>query len=170
MAQKYLKVGTTNLEEVEGLVASSGAGDAGKIIAADATGKLDATFLPVGVGADTKLIAASENLVAGDYVNIHDSSGEKVRKADASTITKKADGFVLENVTAPANATVYLGNKTNNQKSGLTVGAVYFLDAATPGGVTTTVPTTAGHIRQRLGKAISTTEIATEIGEPIIRA
>lgn len=171
MANKYLKVGSTGFpEEVEATVTSAGAGDAGEIIALDAAGKLDTSVLPTGIGADTATLASSENLAAGDFVNIWNDGGTpKVRKADASGgVAKKADGFVLAAVTAPANAVVYFEG-TNNQVSGLTGGTEYFL-SATPGAVTATPPTTATHICQSLGKATSATSINVEIGDPIIRA
>lgn len=171
MANKYLKVGTTGFpEEVEATVTSAGAGDAGEIVALDSTGKLDTSVMPTGIAADVAVLASSENLAAGDYVNIWDDSGTpKVRKADASGgVAKKADGFVLAGVTAPANATVYFEG-TNNQVSGKTGGTEYFL-SATPGQVTATPPTTAAHICQSIGKATSATAINTEIGDPIIRA
>ena len=127
-------------------------------------------MLPPGVGADTKSIVSSENLTAGDYVNIWDDTGTtKVRKADASDIGKKANGFVLAGVTAPASATVYLSS-VNNQLSSLTGGTVYYLDASTPGTVTATAPTATGNIVQVLGTAVSATEIPFNPEKPIIRA
>ena len=171
MAKKYVGIDTDgHRTEVEALVSSAGAGDAGKVVGLDAAGKLDTSVMPVGIGADTAVLPSSENLTAGDFVNIWNDAGTlKVRKADASGgIAKKADGFVLANVTSPANATVYFEG-TNNQLTGLTLGAIYFL-SATPGAPTVTVPTTAGHIRQVVGKAVSTTAMTTEIDEPIIRA
>jgi hypothetical protein len=172
MANKYMAVDTTGFpKEVEGLVESAGAGDAGKILALDAAGKLANSVMPVGIGADTKILPSSENLAAGDFVNIWDDAGTlKVRKADASGgVAKKADGFVLAAVTSPANATVYFEG-TNNQLTGLTIGVDYFLSAVTPGGVVATPPGTTNHIAQWLGKSTATTEIATELGEPITRA
>jgi hypothetical protein len=171
MANKYLGVdGSTGFpKEIEATVTSAGAGDAGEIVALDAAGKLDTSLLPTGIGADTALVAASEDLAAGDFVNIYADSGAKCRKADASGgVAKKADGFVLASVTSGNNATVYFEG-TNNQVSGLTAGSQYFL-SATPGVATDTPPTTAGHIAQALGKAVSTTAINAEIGDPVIRA
>src|SRR5690606_35480393 len=64
---------------------SAGAADAGKLAMLDANGRLDSTMMPVGIGADTASIQASEALAAGDFVNIHSSSGARVRKADAAS-------------------------------------------------------------------------------------
>ena len=88
------------ISELEALVTSAGAGDAGKIPALDATGKLDNSLMPVGIGADSKILPASENLAAGDLVNVWNDSGTaKARKADATIAGKEANGFVLSAVT-----------------------------------------------------------------------
>lgn len=170
MADKYLYNNAGTITEKEATQVSTGTADAGKIVALSSTGRLDESVLPVGVGADTKLIQASENLAAGDFVNIWSDSGTaKVRKADASTAGKEANGFVLAAVTAGNNATVYFEG-TNNQLSSLTPGLMYFLSATTPGTVTTTPPSGSGNIVQKVGRAISTTEINFEPSDPIVLA
>jgi hypothetical protein len=157
-AKKFLRLVSGRINEVFGITTSAGAGNDGDIPALDATGRLDITMMPVGVAADVKVHPSSENLTAGDWVNIWNDSGTlKVRKADATAAGKEADGFVLANVTSPADATVYF-NGINTQLSGLTLGSHYFL-ATTPGGETTTAPSANGNVVQYLGKAISATEI-----------
>lgn len=136
---------------------SAGAGDANKIPQTDGSGKLDVTFMPTGVGAATVSIVASENLSAGDFVNIYDNAGTvNCRKAD-NTNGRPANGFVLSAVTATQSATVYLSGQ-NTQLSSLTRGANYFL--GTGGGVTTTAPSTTGYVIQYLGRAYATTAIS----------
>lgn len=169
---KYVKVGTTGgLEEEATLGTSAGNGSADKIPHLDSQGKLDVSFLPTGIGADTAGIQASEALAAGDYVNIHDvTSSARVRKADASDPNKRAHGFVIAAVSSGANATVYFEGANANQ-SGLTIGGTVFLSSTTPGKGTTTMPTaTAGHILQVLGVAIAATTVNTELEDPIKRA
>ena len=169
MAQKFLRMLAGVIAELEALVTSAGAGDAGKIPALDATGKLDNSLMPVGIGADSKILPASENLAAGDKVNVWNDSGTaKARKADATVAGKEANGFVLAAVTSGANATVYFDG-TNTQLSGLSPGAVYYL-ATTAGGVTTTPPSGSGNIVQRVGRALSATELTFEPGEPVTLA
>lgn len=154
--------------EVEAIDASTGAGDAGKLIQADATGKLDESFLPPGIGADTGAIQASENLAAGELVNIHDVGGAwRVRKADASAVGTKADGFVLAAVTSGNLATVYFEG-TNDELSGLTPGTYYLSETA--GGVTQTPPTTSGAIVQKVGVSVAATSLNVELGETYVRA
>ena len=51
MAEYIANVSGT-LTEVSGLASSAGAGDAGKIPQLDAAGRIDASMMPVGIGAD----------------------------------------------------------------------------------------------------------------------
>jgi hypothetical protein len=172
MSERFLKLDPTTGLPVsqEALSASAGAGDAGKIPALDSGGKLDSTLLPSGVGAETYTATASENLGAGQFVNVWwDSGTRKARLADANN-GRPANGFVLGAVSSSATATVYPLGELNNQLSGLTPGSIYFL-SATAGGVTSDVSAFADtEIIQRLGLAISATEIITEDNVPVTLA
>lgn len=167
MADKYLAInGTTGRRmEVEGTVTSAGAGNAGELVALDGSGLLDVSVLPVGVGPDVDTIEASENLAAGDWVNLHDSTGIKVRKADNSN-SRECNGFVLASVTSGQNATVYRAGY-NTAVSGLTVGTVYFL--GTGGAETATVPG-SGTLLQQLGKADDAASVYFTYEQPTERA
>jgi hypothetical protein len=156
------------LTEQAAVQTSAGAGNAGNIPALDAAGRLDSSMMPVGTAADTAAITASEALSAGDFVNVWNSTGAKVRKADASTSGKEAHGFVLAAVSNGASATVYFEG-TNTQVSGATAGVIY-LSATTPGGFTSTSPSAAGQTSQRIGFAVSTTGINFNSGPPIVLA
>lgn len=169
---KYLKNNAGVVTEEASVQTSAGAGDAGKIPALDSAGKLDSTMMPTGIGADTSSIATSENIAASDIVNVHDSTGAKVRKADASGgVAKMGIGFVLAAVTSPAAATVYKEG-TITGLSGLTIGSRYYLSHSTPGGIVLAggLTTTAGHIVQYIGYAISATELVFEPSDPIVLA
>jgi hypothetical protein len=144
---------------------SVGAGDSGKLPALGATGKLDTSFMPTGIGADTAVITASEALAAGDLINIWNSTGAKVRKADASTAGKEAHGFVLASVESAAAATVYFEG-TNDQVTGLTPGNQFL--SATPGLCTTTAPSGSGNVVQRVGFATSATAMNFQSQIPIV--
>ena len=162
------------LQEVAANQTSAGAGDAGKVVALNSAGQIDMTMLPTNIGPDVKLVIASENLAAGDMVNVYNDSGTlKARKADASQTNAgyRAHGFVLSSVTANGSntASVYVEGIVTGL-SGLTPGATYFLSGATAGAITATAPTTAGHIAQEVGVALSATELAFEAQQPIIRA
>ena len=153
---------------VNSKTSSAGAGDAGKVVALDGTGKIDSTMMPVGIGADTQSIAATEDLAAGDLVNIYNSSGAKCRKADASTAGKEAHGFVLAAVSNGNNATIYFEG-TNTQVTGLTPG-VAFLSATTPGLATATAPSATGNVVQRVGFVTSATTLNFQSQVPIVLA
>lgn len=160
-ALKFMTVLASGVQQlVAAIQASAGAADANKIIATGSDGKLDTTLLPTGVGPDTVTIEASENLAAGDFVNIHDSAGAKVRKADASN-GRPAGGFVLAAVTSGQNATVYLSGR-NTELTSLTPGTRYYLSAAAAGTATATAPTASGQLVQYLGTADSATSLVFE--------
>ena len=143
---------------------------ASKVVVADGSGKLDSGWMPSGVGAMTDSIVTSENLAAGDIVNVYDNaSTPTARKADASAIGTRAWGYVIAGTTSPAAATVYLGDGIITGLSGLTGGTQYYL-SETAGGLTATAPTTSGAIVQSVGVALSTTELAFKMGTPYIRA
>lgn len=156
---KFLFNNAGKAKEKAAVQSSAGAGNAGNIPALDSAGLLDISMMPVGVGAEVVVAASSENLAAGDFVNLYNNAGTtNVRKADATTNAKPAHGFVLANVTSPANATVYLISAKNTAVTGLTVGSDYFL-STTPGTVTTTAPSSAGNIVQFIGRAVLTTSL-----------
>lgn len=162
MTQKYVKLNTTTggFDEVSLLDTSAGAGDAGKGVALDSAGKLALNMMPTGVGPELQNIVSSENLVAGDFVNIWDNAGTpNVRKADATDNTKRAHGFVKAGVTSPAAIDVYFDG-ANDQLSALTGGARMFLSAATAGAATATPPASTGNLIQYLGSALSATTVA----------
>jgi hypothetical protein len=56
----------------------------------------------------------------------------------------------------------------NTSRTGLTGGAVYFLDTA--GNITITPASTAGHIHQEIGKAVTATAVIFERGATILLA
>jgi hypothetical protein len=160
MADKYIRNNAGVLTEKEATVVSVGSSDAGEIVALDSTGKLDLTVMPVGIGPDVYEIPASENLSAGDFVNVWNDDGvAKVRKADATTNGKQAHGYVLETVTSGADATVYFEG-SNTQVTGATPGPIFL--ATTAGGFSSTAPTGSGNIVQRLGVAVSSTVVNFE--------
>lgn len=165
---KYLIVSGGAATEKQSPQTSAGAGDAGKLPALDSSGRLDTSFMPTGIGADTASITTSEALSAGDHVNIWNSTGAKVRKADASTAGKEAHGFVLSAVSSGATATVYFEG-TNSQVTGLTPG-VQYLSAATPGAATATPPSGSGNVVQRIGFATAATSLNFQSQPPIVLA
>jgi hypothetical protein len=165
--KKFLRLVNNLVTEVLGIQTSAGAANAGDIVALDDSGRIDNSMMPVGIGADTAVIAASEALAAGDWVNVWNSTGAKVRKADATTSGKEAHGFVLATVTSGANATVYFEG-TNTQVTAQTPGPVFLQTTAGTGGAT--APSASGNVVQRLGVAVSTTAVNFEGGVPVVLA
>lgn len=163
---KYIKVDSNgHLAEQATVNSSLGAGDANKVVALNASGLIDTTMLPEN-GAI--ILTSSEAIAAGDLINIHDSSGIKVRKATNTGEATRAQGYAEGAISNGASGTVILGNGMNNGITGLTVGAKYFL--GTSGGVTTTAPTAAASIVQPVGAAKSATELSVVLGDVVIRA
>lgn len=160
---KFLTFISNSKQLVTAIASSAGVGDANKIISTGSDGKIDLTLMPSGIGPSTETIPASENLAAGDFVNIWNDSGtRRVRKADASN-GRSANGFVLAAVTSGSNATVYLQG-VNSGLTSLTAGLQYYL-AGTAGAATATAPSTG--MIQPLGIAVSATAINFEFEPPI---
>lgn len=166
-AKKYISNNAGTLTEVAATVTSAGAGDDGKIPALDSSGRLDSSMMPVGITADTAAVATSETLAAGDLVNIWNSTGAKVRKADATVAGKEAHGFVLAAFTHPTTATVYFDG-TNTGVTGLTPGPQFL--ATTAGGATLTAPSGVGNVVQRVGFATAATALNFQSQTPITLA
>ena len=169
MADKYLYNNAGVITERELTVTSAGAGNAGDGVALDGTGHLDATVMPTGIAADTNTVETTEDIADGSFVNVYASTGAKCRKADATTAGKVATGYVKATTTSGQNAVVYPLSTTNDHRTGLTAGEIYFLNT-TAGGVTVTAPSSSGNVVQRIGVATSTTAIATEVQPAIVLA
>ncbi|CAN7371098.1 hypothetical protein LJR074_002210 [Acidovorax sp. LjRoot74] len=166
-AKKFLRFINGIFTEVFGVQTSTGAANAGDIVALDDTGRLDNSLMPVGIGADTKSITTSEALAAGDWVNIWNSTGAKARKADATTAGKEVHGFVLAAASSGASALVYFEG-TNTQVTGQTPGPVFLQTTAGTGGAT--IPSASGNVVQRIGVALSATEVNFEGGPAVTLA
>lgn len=164
--EKFLKHSNGSLIEAVA-VQTGGTGSENKIPSLDASGRLPESMLPTGIGADTAAIQASENLAAGDLVNVHNSSGARVRKADASTAGKEAHGFVLAAVMSGQNAVVYFEG-SNGQVTGLTAGVQYL--STTPGLSTHTPPSASGNVVQRVGLAVAADMLNFDNSTPIVLA
>ena len=170
MAQGFLARVNGRIKQLVAIVTSAGAADAGKIAALDGTGRFDISLLPAGIGANQVVSPSSENLSAGDFVNLYDNAGTlTARKADNSN-GREAHGYVEAAVTSPANATVKRLNTVNASRSGLTPGAKYWLGAA-GGLISTPLDATdaanANKVCQYLGLAKSATELVTVEEAPV---
>lgn len=142
---------------------STGAADAGEIVALNSSGLIDPSMLPT---TGTKSIEVGEAVSAGDFVEIYDDGGTtKIRPADNSN-GREANGYVLDAGTVAANVNVYFDG-ANSALSGLVAGTRYYLSTA--GDVTATPldPATETGIHQFLGVASSATELCVQIEDCI---
>lgn len=149
---KFLTLPTTGKTTlVTAISASTGATDANKIFMTNASGQIDASFMPPGVEIQVETAIATEDLTSGNFVNIYDNGGvPSVRKAIANDVDKPANGFILASVLTGGNASIY--TKGVNTALPSTEGVVYYLSATTAGLGTTTAPAqTVGNFQQVLG-------------------
>ncbi len=167
--QRFLALVAGKITEFLPLTSSAGAASAGALIATNAAGTLDPTFLPTGIGADTQSMVASEALSAGALVNVWNNSGvANARNADGSTTGKQADGFVLAAVASAASATVYLGG-INTSVTGQVPGLAFLSDTAV-GALSATGASTAGHTYQQVGVVTAAGALQFDPQAPIVRA
>jgi len=160
--------GVLDTSIIGGVDESTGASDAGAVVVLDSSGRIDDSMMPVGIGADTAIIVASEALAGGDFVNIYNNAGTaNVRKADATTAGKRAHGFVLDAVAGSGNATVYFEG-SNTSVTGLTPGEQFL--STTAGLPASAAPSTSGNVVQRLGVATGATAMNFEASQPIVLA
>tara|TARA_R110002167_G_scaffold198805_4_gene401931 strand:- start:1430 stop:1939 length:510 start_codon:yes stop_codon:yes gene_type:complete len=168
MANKYQTLESGKGKLIEATVSSTGAAEAGDIVALDSTGRLDASVLPVGVGPDVKIVEATEALTAGDYVNIYDDGGTpKVRLADNSN-GREVHGYVLAAFAISANVQVFFEGPNTAASTALAGQRAYL---GTAGGVITTPLDTAtqtGKLHQLVGSYVDVSEINTDIADCII--
>ena len=158
---KYVSLIGGTLQQTAANQSSAGSGDAGKLVALNASGLIDSTMLPEAISTT---VTASENLATGALVNIWNSSGTlKVRNANAST-PLQCDGFAPIAISSAGSGQVTLNGGVITGLTGLTLGTRYYVDNITPGGVTSTPVSTGGYINQYAGIALSTTSLAFQIG------
>lgn len=123
----------------------------------------------VSSASSTVAVTCSENLTAGQFVNIWNNAGNlRVRRANGASAGQEVDGFVLSSFTSGQTATVYVAG-INNAVSGLTVGDIVYMSATVAGGVQNTPPSANGQVAQKLGKVLSATSILFNPAEPIVR-
>lgn len=162
--QHFISRVNGTFKRVFALDKSTGSADAGKVVALNVEGKIDKTMLPDAVDT-ADLIPTTENLSAGDFVNIYRTEGGilSVRLADNSN-ARIAHGFVKEAFTTGTTASIYTLGVINAHVTGLAIGERCYL--GTTGKVMQTPLDEAsnantGYISQYLGIAKSANEILT---------
>jgi hypothetical protein len=147
----------------------------GQIQQLQAGDTLDAVVSEVDIVSATN---ANAGVIAiGQPVYVSGADAVNLAQANASG-TVEVLGLVKDvsvNAAATANiqtdgvltATTTQWDAVTGDTGGLNAGAVYYLDAATAGKLTTTAPTEVGQYVVRVGKALSTTDLEISIGQPI---
>jgi len=159
---------TTNLpKELTPNTTSAGGSDAGKIPALNASGVLDSTLFPAGIGEASQIFPTSEAITAGALVNLFlVSTTWTARNANATDATKPAMGFVTAGTTSPNNTTIYFPGQIVTGVSVLTPGPVFL--SITSGAVSSTAPNAAGNLVQQVGYALSATSFVFQPAPGII--
>lgn len=169
-AQKFLALVSGRIRQVVATIVSLGASSDGALVALDASGKLDTSVLPAGIGQNTVSATASEALSAGQLCNIYNNTGVvSVRKADATAEGKEANGFVKAAFASGATVTVYVAANVISGLSGLTPGARQYL-ATTAGARTETPPNGSGNVVHDVGYALDTTSMMFDPNVPVTLA
>jgi hypothetical protein len=168
-AKKFIRWVAGRTKEFAGIVTSAGAANDGDIPALDASGKLDITLMPAGIGQNTGTGVTSEALAVNDIVNIFDNAGTpNVRKADATVEGKEAVAFVKAAFASGATATYFMSGNVMTGLTGLVAGRRYLGTVA--GTSTATAPSATGNVSQKIGDALTATTILFEPEEPITLA
>lgn len=165
---KYLYRDSTSgqVQEAQPQTTSAGAGSANLLFQLDAAGRIDSSFLPVGVVADVYNANASGAITAGDMCYV--TSGGLIARASAAVAGNGAWGFSLTTVTTGNPAVIYFAG-SDTAVSALTAGSRYYLSDTTPGAITATPVTGSGKLHQFVGYALTTTRLIFDRTEnPIV--
>ncbi len=167
MADKYLqRTNTGEVQEKLSVEESSGAVDAGKLVALDSSGRLTNSVMPDGTGSEQITAVATEAIPAGSVVNLWDNGGVlSARLANAAT-RLRAIGFVTETKSSGQTITVLIEGSVTGLSS-IVPATPYYLSATVPGAFTATAPNTPGHISQEIGVGVTTTSVTFEPATPI---
>lgn len=121
-------------------------------------------------GAATLVIGAPAYAFAADGVKRAQANAKSTAKVaglglDASIAAAGVGNIITSGILV---ATTAQWDAVAGTTGGLAFGTYYFLDPATAGKITATVPTTVGQCVTMIGLAISTTELELDIQPPIL--
>lgn len=165
-APRYLNV----VAGVPTQVAASESAAAEVIVATNAGGTIDPSFLPPGVGVEVITLVASEALSAGALVNVYNNAGTpNVRNANATAAGKEAHGYVIAGFASSATATVYLTGRIPALLAAVAnAGDIYL--GTTAGQAVLVAPSAAGNVVQQVGFAYSTVAAQFNPGQVFVLA
>jgi hypothetical protein len=156
---------TTELaKEVSATQSSAGAANANQLVALAASGYLDPSVFPAGLGEAQLTLPATETIASGAMMNLWGGAGGTTpswRNANAADATKPANAFCNAGGASASNVTGYFTGNMVTGLTGLTIGAQYFL--STTSGNTALAAAAgayaAGSLVQPVGVAVSTTSL-----------
>jgi hypothetical protein len=160
-AGKYIDLVSGLLTQKASVDTSAGAGDAGKLVSLNAAGQIDATMID---GTYTGAIATT-TIAAGDLVYITSTGTVELAKADA--LATLAQGFSIAGGTFPGNVTVQFSGE-NTGVAALTPGQVQYLSAGTAGKLVTSPPATPTQYVQKVGFAVTATDLHFHTLSPVV--
>jgi hypothetical protein len=174
-ANTYLTrdVVTQLVKEILATQSSAGAANANQIVALAATGYLDPSLFPAGLGEAQLALPATETIAAGAQMNLWGGAGGTTpswRNANATDATKPAMAFCNTGGASGATVTGYFTGNLVTGLTGLTIGAQYFLSTTSGGVVLAAVAGAyaAGALVQPVGVAVSTTSMLFQPASGII--
>ena len=145
--------GTTGTNPLQNV----GTGIAGQVLTSSGPGSLPQWMAGGGAASfQFSFHQVAHGLSVGNVIRINTSGHYVVAQANNTANATSVVGVVI-NVIDADNFTYQFGGVVDNFV-GLTVGDPYFLDPATPGGYTSTVPTTPGQVVLPLFFALSATD------------
>lgn len=157
MSNKYIDISGGRQVRKNFIDFTVGSENSGQPIKTDNTGKLDASFLPEGIGGEQFMQTAGEQLNANDLVYISLSTGQ-VFKADANDPNKRAIGFISASYAQNEQVVIYKRSIFDGL-TGIVPGQRYYL-STTPGEFTTTPldsenSTNDGKLHQFIGRGLT---------------
>jgi len=199
-ASKFLKLISGGIAEVIALVTSAGAADADKIVATDATGRINPTLMPAGAPVDVSAGAGDAGKlpkldaggkidnsfmpvgIGGDSRSV--TASEALSAGSLVNLWMNAGTVNARKADATVAGKEAVGYVLASVASGAT--ALVFFDgtisglsgltpgnqflATTAGGMAAVPPAASGNIVQSVGFAPSATELVFEAGDPITLA
>lgn len=129
---------------------------------------------PPGNGAIVSFVSSNADTVTLPSGTPVAAQTPGVVRAKASDATRPAIGVLNASAAAASSAVVQINGTVTKADWTEVLGTallsprqLYFADPVTPGKLTTTVPTTIGHIVQVIGVGLTTDTMELQIGQPL---
>ncbi len=128
------------------------------------------TAITSGTGSPTKSFTNSTGTTIAAVKAVNIKSDGTIQLANTSSGNNlRVHGFTVAAINTGSSGVVQSSGLLAGF-TGLTIGADYWHDSATPGSITATAPTATGTRSQYVGWAMSATELWIELERPLLRA